>query len=894
MCLPLTEARANEELVSLSDSQTLRFIDELNGLTGADERAREIRSKIRHLKKKEHSIVNRNEIRRLYEELDKCLLKPDYICVIMANKKDYLRACKGFKINGVEYSRLVGTNGGVKNKTIVFVSSLLVDELRRRIDNGRNPETKLIPAKFEAYRALTCSGSTPVSLPKGIAVVNDCITKFNEDVIYINDEDSDEPKMTIKKNTEIELNESDGYGLILPSLAKRWSEELKLDYVASGFNTRFPFEKGMVFPFDFIEFADKVANKYIIKDAWGNDVDIRNVEMILTTSMVKLWDSYESCESYIENSLSNNYTFSVTKVAPDELENERDLNYQFIQSYNLNETQINELIKPTIDEIKDVLSGDYRKAILFLKGSYMTAEDARGLNNDYVKAMMIDKQMFNDQFVREKIYKMIKQKINDAKIGVVKVHGNYSILCGDPYSLCQSIFGMKVTGLLRAGEIYNQYWDSDGTDEVVCFRAPMTCHNNIVKRRIARGEDMRHWYQYIKTCTLLNSWDTTCDSLNGADKDGDIIFITNNSVLINNHKPTKSIMCIQRKGIKVIPTEKNLIEANLNSFGDDIGKTTNYITSMFDVRSQFSPDSEEYQILDYRIKCGQLFQQNAIDRAKGIISKPMPKYWHNYHECLTSEEIPEEKRELYLRIVADKKPYFMTYIYPTLKKEYTTFNKKAQERCIREFRIRFDNLSSLSENTLTDNERAFIYNYNKYLPVGNHPCVMNQICRNFENEFNNSILKYCSCGDFNSEILKSDCEYSQSRYEKIKKLYNEHSDEMRRFKIKAARERTDGYVRSATKSALQKEFTRKCLAISSSEDEIANIAVDLCYHSNKTKQFAWDIASNIFIRNLLEKNNYIVNIPVKANDGDITYCGEKYKLISVDIRKDDAIESNNH
>ncbi len=39
--------------------------------------------------------------------------------------------------------------------------------------------------------------------------------------------------------------------------------------------------KGMVFTFDFLDFAEKVAGSYMVKDAWGNDVDIRNVELIL-------------------------------------------------------------------------------------------------------------------------------------------------------------------------------------------------------------------------------------------------------------------------------------------------------------------------------------------------------------------------------------------------------------------------------------------------------------------------------------------------------------------------------------------------------------------------------------------------------------------------------------
>ena len=256
---------------------------------------------IRRLRKEQNSVQNRRRIRQLYAKLDTIQFKPDYLCVIIDKEKDYHRACRGFSINGVKYQRLLGTNGGVKNETIVFVSEQYADEIRRRINNGRNMEKAMVPAKLEAYKALTCSASIPVSMPRGILVVSDCETEFMSDVIYLNDDGDGEPVMEERKQTTVQLKESDGYGLMLPSLARRWSDELELDYLVSGVNTRFAWEKGMVFTFDFLDFAKNIAGTYIVKDAWGNDVDIRNVELILTTSMLKLWDAYTSCDDYVQN-----------------------------------------------------------------------------------------------------------------------------------------------------------------------------------------------------------------------------------------------------------------------------------------------------------------------------------------------------------------------------------------------------------------------------------------------------------------------------------------------------------------------------------------------------------------------------------------------------------------
>lgn len=610
LTLPLAEARKNNEVISLADSQILRWIDELNGVVDADRRAVEIKHEIRQIKKEPNSVVNRRKIKALYEELDGVQFKPDYMCLIIDRDKDYYRAYKGFFINGVKYVRLLGTNGGIKNSTVVFVSERLAPELRRRIDNGRNPAAEFVPAKLEAYKALTCSASVPVSMPHGVLVVPDCETTFEDDTIYLDDAISDEPTVEYRTNSMVTIDASDGYGIMMPSLAERWSEELGLDYTVSGLNTRMSYEKGMVVTFDFQDFAENVAHEYIVQDAWGNSIDIRDVELIMTTSMVKLWDCYESCDDYLNNSTTNGYTFGVAKVCPKELEKTRGLNYQFLQGFVLSDEDIEELTGPTVSEIKEVLGGDWSKSVLYLKGLGIDEDNVDRTRDGYVKAIMIDPRIADDPFVQTNIYGLIRKRIDEAKVGVLNVHGNYSMITGDPYALCQSIFHLPITGLLKAGEIYNQYWDKAGSEKLVCFRAPMTCHNNARMMTPCRTEQARYWYRHLTTSTILNAWDTSMIALNGCDFDGDIVMLTDNPVLVRRFRPLPALMCVQRKAKKIMVTDDDLLRSNIESFGNDIGKTTNWVTSMFEVQSHFKKDSEEYKTLEYRIMCGQTYQQN--------------------------------------------------------------------------------------------------------------------------------------------------------------------------------------------------------------------------------------------------------------------------------------------
>lgn len=849
----------------------------MNGITDADDRAKEIKIQIRKIKKEPNNIQNKRKIKKLYSELDALQYKPDYMCLIIDKEKDYYRACRGFSINGINYKRLLGTNGGIKNETIVFVSERVHDELARRIDNGRNPDKALVTAKLEAYKALTCSASTPVSMPNGILVVNDCETKFLSDIIYLTDECDGEPMMEERKAQEITLDASDGFGTMMPSLAERWSEELGLDYVVSGVNTRFSFEKGMVFTFDHVDFAKKIAGeKYIVKDAWGDDVDVRSVELILTTSMVKLWDSYNSCEEYVRTSIENGYTFGIPKTCPKVLENERTLNYQFIQSYDMDDDDIEELISPTMQEIKDVLGGDWRKTILFLKGSGLNEDNIERLDNDIAKALMIDKRMIDDPFIQSAIYQSIRNRINEAKVGVLKVHGNYSIVSGDPFALCQSIFGLKVTGLLKSGEIYNQYWADIGSEKLACYRAPMTCHNNIRLVHPASNDEVRYWYRYMKTCTIFNAWDTASAALNGMDYDGDLVMLTDNDVLVRKLKPQPALMCAQRKAEKRISTDEDFIRSNIESFGNDIGQTTNWITSMFEVRSHFNPESKEYKELSYRIRCGQLYQQNAIDKAKGIICKPMPKSWHDRHTVNKIED--DDTKRFYRSIVADKKPYFMRYIYPSLMKQYNTYIKNTNRNALREFQMTVDEMMSMPFENLSERQRDFLRYYSYRMPVGVGNCIMNKICRRFEQEFDGHIGRHNASVKFDYTIMKSGNEYSTSQFYAVKRLYEDYNKRLQNYMVFADYERVDECDSIFEISTMNSDFRRECSSVCPNEQTLCDIILDICYSKNSTKKFAWSMCGETIINNLLSKNNFAISFPVIDANGDISYSGEQYSL----------------
>ena len=234
--LPLEQARKMDGVVvALADSQILSWINEINQTQDYDVKAREVKRQIKFIKKQETNSENRAKVAELYKELYRLQFREDYVCVVMKNNTHYKRANSGFKINGINYKRLLCTTGGVKMSTVVYVSDRVHSELKRRLSNNHNVDIPLVPAKYSAYEALAASGSNVVSwpldgnatIPGGTIVVKDCMTSFIADVIDVDDSNyPNEPLVELKHNQEFENDASDGCGIMTVELAKRWNGEL--------------------------------------------------------------------------------------------------------------------------------------------------------------------------------------------------------------------------------------------------------------------------------------------------------------------------------------------------------------------------------------------------------------------------------------------------------------------------------------------------------------------------------------------------------------------------------------------------------------------------------------------------------------------------------------------
>ena len=521
----ISEGIEREFIVSISNSQATRFIWQLDDdrENKSEERIRELKREIKHLTKEKNNIKNRRQIADLNYKLKYAKMIESLCSVEFSSDKHYDKMAKdGFYINGEKYTLLLGTPGGIKLNCCLFIKDKLRQPLLKKLWNGFNNEVPFMPSKLMGYMALAFSGSIPVTWTDRVLVVKDVETHFKDTInkIKFNDE-LDRPEITYTENADIVVNACDGCGLITPELSYKWSEDLELGYNCIAFCIRNSWLKGMLTRFDFRSYCKEVLNTTIVKDVWGQEHNIDDIDIIVNESMLKCWKAYSSLEDYLNNCKENGYEFAVTKAVPKEQDKMRTLNYQYLQCLDLNDEDINNLVSNDIKEIKDVLGLDYRKTILYGKGLELNDKNVwnEKISEDkFIKALMVEPKCINDPYIRNRIRKLINKRIKQLKTGKIKVIGNYQIIIGEPIIQLESMCGFEPKGVLNRGEFYIEYWRRQEYNEVVCFRSPMSCKSNAKIMEVCNRDEVCKWYGDLEGLIIFNAWDTTMSALNGADR----------------------------------------------------------------------------------------------------------------------------------------------------------------------------------------------------------------------------------------------------------------------------------------------------------------------------------------------------------------------------------------
>jgi hypothetical protein len=721
-------------------------------------------------------------------------------------------------------------------------------------------------------------------------VIPDCEVIRKEKVEWVEERD-DGDDIIEECEKELTFNLFDGQGLISPRMAEQWANDLGLDYIPSCFIIRSNFIKGMVATIDFNDYSDEIGI-HLIKDIYGNTVNIRDMDVILTASQFKLWNAYESTQDYVSKCKENNLGWGVTRCSPKEEKHHTFLNYQFLQALKLDQKQIESLCSKTVEYFENIMSNTKQYACLYLLGSRCKREYDNNIldkiDDPVTKAILLNNNFIEDEYVQNHIINSLNRKIKDSYVGNLLVEGFYCFLIVDPYAFLQYIFGQEITGLLQKNQYYNKYWLDKNEAIVAGMRSPLTWRGEVDIMHLIKNDDTNRWYKYLNSGAIISANGTDMAILGGADADGDLVCLTNQKEIIDGAYGGLPIMYETKKAPKSKIIESELYLADLKGFNSKVGFLTNLSTTMYSMLPMFAEGSLEYQEIIRRLKQCRKLQGTIIDGTKGLIVKPIPSHWSNWQKIkndMGQEEIDEAKFNN--SILISKRPFFMSELYTNYSKEYRQYYYNYNLYCETTFELELQELLSMDESLYSDEQKEFIFKFHRYNPLLDTDCTTNRVCHYMQSKIKeiktNSLHKTPKniVNDMKGKYLEVD----KVKYKKLYDVYAQYKSGKRNFSnIK----NESGEERFKTLESWNKYIRQEALKISSDICELASLAVTLCYETYKSdnKSFCWSVFYEGILENIKFNKQEKIMFPFSDNDGDIEYLGEKYSLKEVDMRED--------
>jgi hypothetical protein len=343
-----------------------------------------------------------------------------------------------------------------------------------------------------------------------------------------------------------------------------------------------------------------------------------------------------------------------------------------------------------------------------------------------------------------------------------------------------------------------------------------------------------------------------------ADGDGDAVFTTDNTEMINgamkNGKPvTYGRISAPKENLQY----DKFFETDVASFNSKIGLITNYSTTYYSMQSKFEKNSDEYKEIEKRLIICRRGQGNEIDKTKGIITAKFPEWGKKVAGNV-----------LHNNILANKRPFWMQYLYPHKKKEWESHVEDYEIYSEVVFDKNIFDLINQKEG-LSKEEEVFMEKFKKYSPLLlGTSSVMDSVSSKMISSVKEMRKSKDDIFDYNIYIdnniptdknIKIKLLSLMSLFNKMKKdFYLNSSHEDMEFIIE--------YIKN------------KAFEISSDMVELTNCAVELFYGERKSgHDFVWQIFSDGIIYNMRKKYKKFC-VPIRCESGDFTFVGKEYKI----------------
>lgn len=882
--LSINDARLNGELISISNSEMVRTIFRLTNHEFFQYKLDDLLYERIKLKRKPNNKDNRKSISALSKEIDELLFIPEVVSVVFNDRRHFTKILErnGFLLNGRRFIPFLASAGMVRRDIGLFIDADLQPKIDLIFNNNRNRDVEIAPAKFLAYYSLYSSSTIPISFPK-IAVVPDLIIKTLRKVDYSTYQGVNIDPVVTEREIELECNAFDGEGLCSPQFAKTIQKDLELNYLPSVIGIRAPFIKGMLCVFDFHILA-KENNITTLTDIYGNSVLIKDVDCIVTESQFKISNAYASTQEYIKACEENHLGFGVTKVNPKKEKDHAKTSYQFLQVLNLDDNQIERLCKPTIDWLKDVSGGELSKTLLYMLGETDFSKEWFKRLDITTQALLLENKLQNDTYILKYLDRSLSKKKNDARMGRLLFNGNYQVGISDPYALATHALGLGLKPLLNEFQHYSQYWNKRNKTQIACIRSPIVHSSEVNVLNLQNNEEVNKWYKYLQSGVVFPAYGISLDMaiLGGADVDLDIFCTLDSPEIIQGRIPSLPVIYDVKKATKVkldSNYEDKIYEAQFRQIKTNkIGFYTNLSSTFYALLSNFEEGTPEHNAILQRLKYGRVLQGNAIDSAKGILVDPFPEHFSKWKK-ITDEMSDEEKiqQEFYNRIVAEKRPLFMRWLYSHYNKRYlkelAIYNNISRTK----WRLSFEQLLECPNRNEEQESLVDRYYHRSYF-IRAHS-TMNRISKYIEKQIESIKLQRKENQKFDTQVLlsKSFRKPSKVNIDKIRLLWKEWKSLNRNLRENGF---DDNEERFMSYELIDEFINNKAYSTTTSNaEELSDMIIYCCYElfGVQARSFVW----KCFGKEVLDviKSKYkekFVRVPMLNEKGSQEYLWSRY------------------
>jgi len=548
----------------------------------------------------------------------------------------------GFIYNGEKYICFTASAGQIRKKKTIFVKESVLNEHLPTLMCGLtldriNEYGGVNVNKYLAYLAL-CTSATDVwkefNIKKTI-VIDDMELPVKGIVDYI-DRDTYEIKR-VKMKIPIEV--TDGCGMFLPRVSKK------------NMMLRMPWVKGLLVSFPFDEFIREHNGNSIIKDIYGNEVDVikDGIEVILTKSQFKMWKYYESWQEYVNNFIQFGCSANICNEEEDFIMDAKT-NYQMLQTLtDITDDELEKIAARTNENIKNI--GRHRGTMFRILGVTEVNK-----NKDYLQqALEIYPELLQDTFCRERLKETKKSLVKEARSGKLDINGKYTFVSPDLYAFCQRLFlnHKHPKGLLADGEVFCKIY-KDG-QKLDCLRAPHLFREHAVRNNVV-DDDKSKWF--ITDAVYVSSHDLISKLIMN-DWDGDKSLVCADPTLVEvAERNMKDVVPLYYKMEKAgsinIDNDKVFKGLVLAYSGGNIGQISNEITKIW--------NSENVSLDAIKLLC--LENNFVIDYAKTLYKPERPKDVHTILSAYSKKKVP----------------HFFVYAKDKLKKNVESINNSTVNR----------------------------------------------------------------------------------------------------------------------------------------------------------------------------------------------------------------------